>query len=274
MSTVTGSSHAAIPRESITVELRFSSIIARHTIIYEDGVAAWLILPEGEPETLRYGLTSGNTFWESSRLFRQCSAADVSKSIDVVSRRHRPVRIVLEVSDQTTLSTIAAGIEQVKDLAAANAMGGCKVEIVACPRIRRANQPKLADMREPSSSRAAAAKKRISVVFRGKLDVVRDPDIGELGYHLSTGGDVCSSAGTPPEVEIAETIDSSSRLYRSLCITMEVDQPDKTSFSDVAAAIEELKDLVAENVIDGCKIEIIVFPSTPHPAVPEPRDTR
>ncbi len=134
-------SHAAIPRESIGVEFRdtrFDSTVARHTVVYENGAAAWLIFPEGELTTLRYELAFGVDFWQSTRRLRICSDASIAESIDIVSRRQGLVRILLEVPGQTVFSNVVTAIERLKTLAAANAVEGCKVEIIAFPEARHA----------------------------------------------------------------------------------------------------------------------------------------
>ncbi len=112
----------------------------------------------------------------------------------------------------------------------------------------------------------------INGVFRGKLIVARGSDAIALGYHLTADGEVHSETDVPPEVEITETIDSLSRLFSSLSVSLEIDLPNRTRFSKVAAAIEKLTNLTSSNAVDSCNVEIVVFPFTPRASSAETGD--
>jgi len=146
LSTLAATSHAAISRETISVVFRNAepgSVSIRRT---EPLVPGAVITRGTGTQTLRYHFMFGDDLWQSSRRLHRCSDADIAESIDMASHMQWPVRIALEVPGQTTLSTVAAAIERLKNLAAANAVEGCKVEIIVFPSARRAAEP------EPSAA--------------------------------------------------------------------------------------------------------------------------
>jgi hypothetical protein len=67
-------------------------------------------------------------------------------------------------------------------------------------------------------------------------------------------------AGGAPDSHIAKTISDRSQGAKEMCIAVGVSMPGKTTFSTLTATIQRLKRLAAENVPEGCQVEIVVFP--------------
>ena len=114
-----------------------------------------------------------------------------------------------------------------------------------------------------SCGEAAFSMDTVSVVFRDRPFVVRDPDTGTICYRLGFSGDELWAQRPmkiQTDVDIGKDICSTKLLYRSVCIMLVVDSPREGTSEDATAAAERLKKIASQHASADCKIEIVVFP--------------
>jgi hypothetical protein len=122
---------------------------------------------------------------------------------------------------------------------------------------------------------AAFSTDDIAVVFRKQqiktiaLDKGMILDTGTINYTLTFGSELWRRHGrNRSDAGLADDMESCARLYRSVCITLEVSNPRQATFEEVTAAIERLKKIASQHASPDCKIEIVVFPRASHGDAP------